>query len=153
MFCHWLYLKIQADLRGFACISQVRFACIFQFSVEFLSIPSFVLSPSQRRHSGRKRARGEDTNSVGLFTPGETKALAKSKVHQWSLAWVTNVGGHPHWLAKFKICCCTTNDDSEITNISCNYVIFLQDFANFKTFSKAENRLKTSKRTEQSRRR
>jgi hypothetical protein len=29
-----------------------------------------------------------------------------------------------------------TNDDSEITNISCNYIVFLaflQDFANFKT--------------------
>jgi hypothetical protein len=46
-----------------------------------------------------------------------------------------------------------TNDDSEITNISCNYIVFLQDFASLKTFSKAENRLKTSKRMEQSRRR
>jgi hypothetical protein len=46
-----------------------------------------------------------------------------------------------------------TIDDSEITNISCNYIVILQDFANFKTFSKAENRLKTSKRIEQSRRR
>ena len=27
-----------------------------------------------------------------LFTPGETKALAKSKVHQISRAWVTNRG-------------------------------------------------------------
>ena len=27
-----------------------------------------------------------------LFTPGETKALAKSKVHQISRAWVTNDG-------------------------------------------------------------
>jgi hypothetical protein len=58
-----------------------------------------------------------------------------------------------HWLVKFKICCCMTNDDSEITNISCNYIVILHDFANFKTFSKAENRLKTSKRMEQSRRR
>jgi hypothetical protein len=34
-----------------------------------------------------------------LFTPGETKALAESKVHQISRAWVTvrvSVGGHPH---------------------------------------------------------
>jgi hypothetical protein len=30
------------------------------------------------------------TNSPRLFTPGETKALAKSKVHQLSRAWVTN---------------------------------------------------------------
>ena len=45
------------------------------------------------------QARGEGTNSARLFTPGETKALAKSKVHQLSRAWVTNdvgVGGHPH---------------------------------------------------------
>ena len=45
------------------------------------------------------RADGEGTNSPRLFTPGETKALAKSKVHQ-NIAGVTNeldrVGGHPH---------------------------------------------------------
>jgi hypothetical protein len=46
-----------------------------------------------------------------------------------------------------------TNDDKEKTNISCNYIVFLQDFADFKTFSKAENRLKTSKRMEQIHRR
>jgi hypothetical protein len=28
------------------------------------------------------KAQGEGTNSPRLFTPGETKALAKSKVHQ-----------------------------------------------------------------------
>ena len=32
------------------------------------------------------------TNSARLFTPGETKALAESKVHQISRAWVTNDG-------------------------------------------------------------
>ena len=32
----------------------------------------------------------EGTNSPRLFTPGETKALAESKVHQLSRAWVTN---------------------------------------------------------------
>ena len=36
-----------------------------------------VLSPSRRRE-----APCEGTNSPRLFTPGETKALAKSKVHQ-----------------------------------------------------------------------
>jgi hypothetical protein len=39
------------------------------------------------------------TNPPRLFTPGETKALAESKVHQISRAWVTvrvSVGGHPH---------------------------------------------------------
>ncbi len=32
------------------------------------------------------------TNSARLLTPGETKALAESKVHQISRAWVTNDG-------------------------------------------------------------
>jgi hypothetical protein len=56
------------------------------------------LSPSRRRE-----APCEGTNSPRLFTPGETKALAKSKVHQWERAWVTvsgSVGGHPHWSQK-----------------------------------------------------
>jgi hypothetical protein len=39
------------------------------------------LSPSRRR-----KAPCEGTNSPRLFTPGETKALAKSKVHQSSRA-------------------------------------------------------------------
>ena len=37
----------------------------------------FLLSPSRRRE-----APCEGTNPPRLFTPGETKALAKSKVHQ-----------------------------------------------------------------------
>jgi hypothetical protein len=45
----------------------------------------FILSPSRRRE-----APCEGTNSPRLFTPGETKALAKSKVHQISRASVTN---------------------------------------------------------------
>ena len=52
------------------------------------------LSPSRRRE-----APCEGTNPPRLFTPGETKALAESKVHQISRAWVTvrvSVGGHPH---------------------------------------------------------
>jgi hypothetical protein len=40
-----------------------------------------IYSPSRRRE-----APCEGTNSPRLFTPGETKALAKSKVHQWSRA-------------------------------------------------------------------
>ena len=36
------------------------------------------------------RADGEGTNSLRLFTPGETKALAESKVHQISRERVTN---------------------------------------------------------------
>jgi hypothetical protein len=46
-----------------------------------------MLSPSRRRE-----AQCEGTNSPRLFTPGETKALAKSKVHQWARAWVTVSG-------------------------------------------------------------
>ena len=44
-----------------------------------------------------------------------------------------------------------TNDDSETTDISGEYIVFLQDFANFKTFLRAKNCLKASKRMEQSR--
>jgi hypothetical protein len=39
-----------------------------------LNLGTACLSPSRRRSEG--------TNSARLFTPGETKALAKSKVHQ-----------------------------------------------------------------------
>jgi hypothetical protein len=53
----------------------------------------FTSSPSRRRE-----APCEGTNPPWLFTPGETKALAKSKVHQWSRCWV---GGHPHWSQKY----------------------------------------------------
>jgi hypothetical protein len=42
-----------------------------------------TLSPRQRRGAPfRALARGEVTNPPRLFTPAETKALAKSKVHQ-----------------------------------------------------------------------
>ena len=42
----------------------------------------------------------EGTNSPRLFTPGETKALAKSKVHQISRAWVTNRGWSSSLISK-----------------------------------------------------
>ena len=60
------------------------------------------LSPSRRRE-----APCEGTNSHRLFTPGETKALAKSEVHQISRAWLTNdvsVGGHPHCSQNMYVC-------------------------------------------------
>jgi hypothetical protein len=50
--------------------------------------PVHVLSPSRRRETPC-----EGTNSPRLFTPGEMKALAKFKVHQWSRAWLTNSVG------------------------------------------------------------
>ena len=40
------------------------------------------------------------TNSAQLFTPGETKALAESKVHQISRAWVTNDGWSSSLISK-----------------------------------------------------
>ena len=72
----------------------------------------------------RREAPCEGTNSPRLFTPGETKALAKSKVHQISRAWVTNRGWsssliskiwrtvmnseHCMRLVQFKVCIITT---------------------------------------------
>jgi hypothetical protein len=118
----------------------------------------FLLSPSRRRE-----APCEGTNSPRLFTPGETKALAKSKVHQLSRAWVTNDGwsssliskiwrtvmNSGHWLAQFKVCIITTawrqrNSKHFFISwfddwyISWKYISFLlafwQDFVNFKRF-------------------
>jgi hypothetical protein len=43
---------------------------------------------------------GEGTNSARLFTPGEREALAKSKVHQWSRARVTNRGWSSSLISK-----------------------------------------------------
>jgi hypothetical protein len=54
-----------------------------------------VLSPSRRRE-----APCEGTNSPRLFTPGETKALAESKVHQISRAWVNNDGWSSSLISK-----------------------------------------------------
>jgi hypothetical protein len=54
-----------------------------------------ALSPSRRRE-----APCEGTNSPRLFTPGETKALAESKVHQISRAWVTNDGWSSSLISK-----------------------------------------------------
>ena len=42
------------------------------------------------RRRFRNLRRRECTNSPRLFTPGGTKALAKSKVYQLSRAWMTN---------------------------------------------------------------
>jgi hypothetical protein len=45
-----------------------------------------LLSPSRRREAPCEGT----TPPPQLFTPGETKAIAKSKVHHLSRAWVTN---------------------------------------------------------------
>jgi hypothetical protein len=61
----------------------------------------WALSPSQRRGAPfRASARGEGSNSPRLFTPGEREALAKSKVHQWSRASVTNRGWSSSLISK-----------------------------------------------------
>jgi hypothetical protein len=65
--------------------------CIKKTEPFQIQISYNALSPSRRRE-----AQCEDTNSPRLFTPGETKALAKSKVHQLSRAWVTNGDGWVH---------------------------------------------------------
>jgi hypothetical protein len=105
------------------------------------------------RADGAKRRAGEDTNSPRLFTPGETKALAESKVHQISRAWVTNrrwssslisdiwrtVMKSGHWLVQFKICIMTTawrqrNSKHFLIWWLMNFLLaFLQDFVNFKS--------------------
>ena len=58
---------------------------------------NFTLMTNPRADGAKRRARV--LIPPRLFTPGETKALAESKVHQISRAWVTvrvSVGGHPH---------------------------------------------------------
>jgi hypothetical protein len=102
----------------------------------------------------------EGTNSPRLFTPGETKALAESKVHQISRAWVTNHGwssslisniwptvmNSGHWLVQFKICIITTawrqrNSKHFLIWWLMNFLLaFLQDFVNFKSFFIKEGR-------------
>ena len=64
---------------------------IIKVCVIVATIGSMILSPALSP-SRRREAPCEGTNSPRLFTPGETKALAKSKVHQISRAWV-NVRG------------------------------------------------------------
>jgi hypothetical protein len=45
---------------------------------------------TETRITHNPRADGEGNYPPRLFTPGETKALATSKVHQLSWTWVTN---------------------------------------------------------------
>jgi hypothetical protein len=100
----WLIMIVQlTSHRGFSVSDYIKYYA--------------YLSPSRRRE-----APCEGTNSPRLFTPGETKALAESKVHQISRAWVTNRGwssslisniwrtvmNSVHWLVQFKICIITT---------------------------------------------
>jgi hypothetical protein len=116
--------------------------------------------------SRRREAPCEGTNSPRLFTPGETKALAKSKVHQISRAWLTNdvsVGGYPHWsqnmwrtvmnsehwLVQFKVCIMTTawrQRNSKhfliwwLINFLQIYFIFARIFARFCKFQRLSHK-------------
>ena len=54
---------------------------------------------SYPRADGAKR-RARVLIPPATFTPGETKALAKSKVHQISRAWVTNRGWSSSLISK-----------------------------------------------------
>jgi hypothetical protein len=96
-------------------LAIATYCCIF-YSFSWLGLREWS-SPSRRRE-----APCEGTNSPRLFTPEETKALAKSKVHQWARASVTNDGwssslilkiwrtvmNNVHWLVQFKVCIITT---------------------------------------------
>jgi hypothetical protein len=111
-------------------------------------------SPSQRRE-----AACEGTNSPRLFTPEETKALGKSKVHQLSRECVTNDGwsssliskiwrtdmNSGHWLVQFKVCIITTTWRQRnskhfliwwLINFLQIYYIFARIFARFCKFQK-----------------
>ena len=75
---------------------QLKKDCIVNAnSMDILTIVLLLLSPSRRRE-----APCEGANSLRLFTPGETKALAKSKVHQISRAWVTVRGWSSSLISK-----------------------------------------------------
>ena len=66
--------------------------------MQSVHIKSFhpVINP---RADGAKR-RARVLIPPRLFIPGETKALAKSKVHQLSRAWVTNDGWSSSLISK-----------------------------------------------------
>jgi hypothetical protein len=117
---------------------------IFVYNIARWCHKSTVGHPCQRSSPSRRReAPCEGTNSPRLFTPGEREALAKSKVHQLSRTWPTNDDlewvviltdlknmadrhGSEHWLVKFKICCCMTNDDFNWQILHENNLLFAQ---------------------------
>ena len=64
----------------------------------FLNI--FFIAEPTARSAVPGVSQGEGTNSPRLFTPGETKALAESKVHQISRACVSNDGWSSSLISK-----------------------------------------------------
>jgi hypothetical protein len=129
-----------------------------------LSLYSLLWSPSRRRE-----APCEGTNYPRLFTPGQTKALGKSKVHQLSRAWVTNHGwsssliskiwrtvmNSGHWLVQFKVCIITTawrrrNSKHFLHDLMIDefFARIFARFCKFETFSHKERAKESAKRRE-----
>ena len=76
---HWTFSQvgfIEQNFERFCCRNNETLSQRFQW---------YIYTEVQKA----PRAPREGTNSARLFTLGETKAFAKSKVHQWSRAWVT----------------------------------------------------------------
>jgi hypothetical protein len=118
-------------------LSQISFKQTWNWVYLCTHFCKSKLAADKSSPSRRREAPCEGTNSPQLFTPGETKALAKSKVHRISRVWVTNnfgvLGGWSssliskiwrtvmnsgHWLVQFKVCIKRLHDDIEIANIS-----------------------------------
>ena len=71
---------------------------VFETETKYFSIRTDLNDLIIPEPTARKPCEG--TNSPRLFTPGETKALAKSKVHQISRAWVTVRGWSSSLISK-----------------------------------------------------
>jgi hypothetical protein len=131
---------------------------------------NFVPEPTARRLGEPSRR----LISLRLFTPGETKALAKSKVHQLSRALTNDVGvlggwsssliskiwrtvmNSGHWLVQFKVCIITTawrQRNSKhfliwwLINFLQIYFIFAR-FCKFQKLSRKERAKESAKRRE-----
>jgi hypothetical protein len=73
---------------------------VYQFQLYGRDLRLSVMHKKKRRFIPEPTALCEGTNSPRLFPPGETKALAESKVHQISRASVTNRGWSSSLISK-----------------------------------------------------
>jgi hypothetical protein len=114
-----------------------RWVSNFFFHAFFYSeIPLESLSPSRRRE-----APCEGTNSPRLFTPGETKALAESKVHPLSSSNIAGVGDQPWAVNSIYIYIWNDNSERKVKptkkhDISIRHCLRHQLFKNFHTVLK-----------------
>jgi hypothetical protein len=79
---------------------------IQDYTTLYKTIQHYTTLYNNPRADGAKR-RARVLIPPRLFIPGETKALAKCKVHQWPRAWVTvsgSVGGHLTDLKNMAVC-------------------------------------------------